>query len=318
MEAALDARGGERFVFVGGAPRSGTTLTQNMLDCHPEIVGGPEFLNLDYLVGVRNRMQGFIARGMIDVFCSAPEADRLFAQLIGDLLLPLADRQGVRFLSEKSPTNVLVFDELLDLFPAARCIFVLRDPRAIVASMLESGIRADSPEKRAKLRTLPWACSLPHAIAHVRRCFERGFAAADRRPDRVHIVTYEGLVTDPEAETRRLCAFLDIPWTDAMLSPSRKAHLGEKPLTSGTDNLFYSSATFGRDPDPAGLHRWKTRLNARQRGQVTLSLADMPRLAAYGYELAPGRLSGPEYALGQGGRLLERARRRVLWSLGSP
>ena len=66
------------------------------------------------------------------------------------------------------------------------------------------------------------------------------------------------------------------------------------------------------------MHQWKTRLNARQRGLVTLAFADMPRLATYGYELAPGKLSGPEYALGQAGRLLERARRRVLWSLGSP
>ena len=59
--------------------------------------------------------------------------DRLTARLIEDLLLPLADRHGAPYLSEKTPSNGLVFRELLELFPAARCIFVLRDPRATIA-----------------------------------------------------------------------------------------------------------------------------------------------------------------------------------------
>ena len=245
---------GERLVFVGGAPRSGTTLVQNMLDCHPEILGGPEFLNLDRIVEVRNRIQGFIARGSIDAFCSAPEADRLFARLIEDLLLPLADRHGARLLSEKTPSNALVFLELLELFPAARCVFVLRDPRAVVASMLEVGARAEAQNHRAPA----WTHSLPAAVEHVRRCLIRGFAAADARPDRVHLVAYEALVTDPEAETRRLCAFLGLPWTAAMLAPSRQAHLGETPITSASRNLWYQPASFRRDPDPGGMHKWKT------------------------------------------------------------
>ena len=298
---------GDRLVFVGGAPRSGTTLVQNMLDCHPEILGGPEFLNLDRIVEVRNRIQGFIARGSIDAFCSAPEADRLFARLIEDLLLPLADRHGARLLSEKTPSNALVFLELLELFPAARCVFVLRDPRAVVASMLEVGARAEAQNHRAPA----WTHSLPAAVEHVRRCLIRGFAAADARPDRVHLLAYEALVTDPEAESRRLCAFLGLPWTAAMLAPSRQAHLGEKPITSASRNLWYQPASFRRDPDPGGMHKWKTKLSARQRGLVTLAFAGMPRLAEFGYALAPRDLAAHEYALGLGARLIERGRRRL-------
>ena len=83
-------------MFVGGAPRSGTTLVQNMLDAHPAILGGPEFLHLARIVELRAAMRESVALGMIDAFASADEVDRLFRALIEDLLLPLADRHGAR------------------------------------------------------------------------------------------------------------------------------------------------------------------------------------------------------------------------------
>ena len=111
---------GERFIFVGGAPRSGTTLVQNMLDSHPEIVGGPEFLHLYEIVRLRNSMAESIRKGWITEFCALETMEQAVAELIARLLLPLADRQGAALLSEKSPPNVLVFAELLELFPQAR------------------------------------------------------------------------------------------------------------------------------------------------------------------------------------------------------
>ena len=206
---------GRRFIFVGGAPRSGTTLVQNMLDCHPEILGAPEFLNLERIVELRNRLRQGIDRGAIEAFASAPEVDRLTAQLIEDLLLPLADRHGAPYLSEKTPSNALVFRELLEIFPAARCIFVLRDPRAIIASMLEVGARAAAQGHP----TQPWTRSLPAAVAYVQRYFRAARAAAAEAPGRVLVLRYETLVTEPEAVTRAICGFLGLPWTAAMLTP---------------------------------------------------------------------------------------------------
>ena len=167
-----------------------------MLDCHPEIVGAPEFRNLDRIVELRNRLRQGIDRAAIDAFASAPEVDRLTVQLIEDLLLPLADRYGVPYLSEKTPSNALVFRELLDLFPAARCIFVLRDPRAIIASMLEVGARAAAQGHLTQL----WTRSLSAAVAYVQRYFRAARAAEAEAPGRVLVLRYETLVTEPEAD----------------------------------------------------------------------------------------------------------------------
>jgi hypothetical protein len=133
---------GERLIFVGGAPRSGTTLVQNMLDCHEEIYGGPEFLHIPDIVRVRSKLHASIARKWIDLICSYEQVDKMTAAWIEDFLLPLADAQRARFFSEKTPENVLVFPQLIELFPKARFIFVVRDPRAIVSSLLEVGARA--------------------------------------------------------------------------------------------------------------------------------------------------------------------------------
>ena len=50
----MNSDGGSRFIFVGGAPRSGTTLVQNMLDSHPDILGGPEFIHIPDIINLRH------------------------------------------------------------------------------------------------------------------------------------------------------------------------------------------------------------------------------------------------------------------------
>jgi Sulfotransferase family len=310
-DAPEEGTRGRRFIFVGGAPRSGTTLVQNMLDCHPKILGAPEFLNLGRIVELRNRLRQGVDRGAIDAFASAPEVDRLTAQLIENLLLPLADRHGAPYLSEKTPSNALVFRELLELFPEARCIFVLRDPRAVIASMLEVGTRAAAAQGHP---TQPWTRSLPAAVAYVQRYFRAARAAAAEAPERVLVLRYEALVTEPEAETRAICGFLGLPWTAAMLTPASSPHPGEQAIIR--TEIWYDPASFRRDPDPAGIDTWKERLTARQKAVITLAFAGMPEVSGAGYPLRPDDLTPREFALGLGARLVERLGGRLRRALG--
>ena len=163
---------GDRFIFVGGSPRSGTTLVQNILDTHTEICGGPEFLHLPDIVGLRNNLYNLIDRGWITKFCSYNQVDRSICSLIENLLLPLADRQGCQFLSEKTPANVLIFSELMELFPQAMFIHIIRDPRAIIAPMIRVGIR----NKEKGWKTQDFTTDVSAAISHVKKCFRAGFA----------------------------------------------------------------------------------------------------------------------------------------------
>ena len=95
---------------------------------------------------------------------------------------------------------------------------MLRDPRAVIASMLGVGARAAAQGHP----TQPWTRSLPDAIAYVQRYFRAARAAAGRRARACAVLHYETLVTQPEAVTRAICGFLGLPWTATMLTPSNR------------------------------------------------------------------------------------------------
>src|SRR5204863_9372309 len=132
---------GERLIFVGGPPRSGTTLVQKVLCAHPDVAGAGEFDFIPTIVGVRDKMRASVRSGRISEHTSEDAVDAAFGELVERLLLPLADRRGRQFLVEKTPHNVLVFSDLASLLPRARFVLVVRDPRDIVASMLDVGDR---------------------------------------------------------------------------------------------------------------------------------------------------------------------------------
>ena len=283
---------GHRLIFVGGAPRSGTTLVQNILDCHPQICGGPVFVHVHSIMQLRSSLHSAVDLGWIDAFCSREQVDERIADLIERLLLPLADEHRCRFLSEKTSANVLVFPELLELFPAAHFVRVVRDPRAVIASMLRVGARA-----REQGRAAPdFTDSLAAAIALTRQRFEAGFAASRLAPARVFAVVYERLVQDPESETRRLCEFLGLEWCRDMITPSRKRHPGEKIIA---DSIWYADRqAYYRDPAPDRIDSWRASLGAIDQARIAAAFCDDRQVAEFGYDIRCGRLDRVLSALG--------------------
>ena len=271
-----DQNRGARFIFVGGAERSGTTLVQNMLDSHPDICGAPEFHHLPDIINLRKKFHVSINRKFIDLICSYDDVDRHMGSLIETFLYPLADQHGCRLLSEKTPRNVLVFPDLINLFPAARFIHVVRDPRAIIASMLQVGRRA----KQESWKAQEFTHSVCAAVAYVRQCQKIGFASFELAPERVFEVVYERLVTDPEHETRRICEFLGVEWSNRMLHPKDVKHLGEKAVTN---NVWYDTKSFNRDPEPHEVDKWKNQLTYVQKVIITTAFLDNKGLTRCGY-----------------------------------
>ncbi|MGI8873681.1 MAG: sulfotransferase family protein [Egibacteraceae bacterium] len=270
--------GTDRIVFVGGCPRSGTTLVQNLLDSHPGIFGGPEFDLIPDIVALREGLQRSVAAGRIAAFCDAARVDEVIAQLISSLLLPLADRASCQLLSEKTPSNALVARSLLDCLPGSRFIFVVRDPRAVIASMFAVGRRAATKAVAAP----PYTRSLRHAIAAVRRYLDAGYDALAAHPDRTLLVVYENLVRRPVTATERLCAFLGVDWSESMVRPSQQDHLGRV----GVDGIWYHASMYRRDPDPSSVLRWQRELDRSTRTAIEMAFDTDERLRALGYDFA--------------------------------
>jgi hypothetical protein len=210
-------------VFVVGCPRSGTTLVQRLLGAHPMVAAAPEtfFVRHHWMRrAAYGPLTGNCAfRRAVDDLVRAPafgemgleagafrraaaEGERTWPALFRLLLSRFAAREGARVVAEKTPNHALYLDVLARFFPAMRVVHVLRDPRAVAWSW----------------RRVPWSTGLVAADAGVWvRYVEAARRALARRPRAMHTVRYERLVRAPEAEARRLCRFLALPFEAAML-----------------------------------------------------------------------------------------------------
>lgn len=278
---------GHRLIFIGGSPRSGTTLVQNMLDCHPLILGGPEFIHLQHIIDLRRRLHSSINKGWIDIICTREDIDSYFIELIEKLFLPLADKNQCEFYSEKSPENILVFSNLIDLFPKAHFIHVIRDPRAIVSSMQQVNKRAINKG----IKSPHFTENLGASIAYVKKCLDAGFTAASCFSDKVLTVIYEQLVTAPEEETKKICKFLEIEWNDLMLYPGGKTHLGQHAITTRSDEIWYDAKAYNRNPESHNIEKWRSELTLCQKVRTTIAFRGNQDLEPYGYSFSRDSLA---------------------------
>jgi hypothetical protein len=194
-----------RLIFVGGSPRSGTTLVQRILDCHPQIYGGPEFDFVPPIADLFQEMRKSIRSGRIDAFVDEKSLVQAFRCLLVALLSPKLQAEEVSYLSEKTPSNVLAFSWLEECAPEAKKILVIRDPRDVVSSMLEVGGR----ERRRHGRATPFIRDTIAAVDYMNHCLKAGTALAEVSANCL-VIYYEDTVADPLAVGNRMYRFIGV------------------------------------------------------------------------------------------------------------
>ncbi len=195
--------------FLGGAPRSGTTLIEQILGAHPEIL-------------VFDEPQSF-AQELLKVLHPPPPARGLTlkalnaldpagrAQLIGryfkSLLRETKEEPGARLLLDKNPSVTASLHVWLRLFPQSKIVIALRDPRDIVVSCYFQNISLTAANANflSLERTAKFYADCMDVWLRVREL--GGFEWIETR--------YEDVVGNLEAEGRRVTSFLGLPWHEA-------------------------------------------------------------------------------------------------------
>lgn len=190
----------------------------------------------------------------------------------GRLILALVDeyarKQGIDSWGtwvDHTPQNIQDPLMLLQIFPEARFIHLVRDPRAVAASVLPLDWGPDSADEAA----LFWAQKLSY-----------GLVLEQSHPERVMRVYYEDIVRTPEETVRRVCTHCGIEFSPAMLAGSAFA---VPDYTRGQHRLV------GSRPDPKRLESWKQKLDFWQVATIEKSVGDM--MMIMGYELSHPNLS---------------------------
>lgn len=324
----------EKFVFITGIARGGTSLIGRMVDAHPRLSIAidaylPVFRSLrNALLAAEGGNGGFdpslplqdghftdrqlrwldtVLAGDLGVAFDAaelPDLQERFRERASDEsadLLPLIDGLGGATYREFIANALALIpaarpDEtaewigvkdlwIIDLFPAlargypdARFVLILRDPRAIVASI--HGYRPIDPSQCAHTLSVlrHWRKALACATA---------FAADPLLADRFRVVRYEDVVQAPEPHARELSALLGLDYDAAMLDYNGLTDhaTGEKWQGNSTfDETLQGIST-------APTERWREKLPEKAVRFAEFACdADM-RLAGYEPVFAPDELS---------------------------
>ncbi len=227
----ITSHGGD-LVFLGGAPRSGTTLLQQILDSHSLIYGGPEFDHIPKTIELWESYRRSYFNGRTNhYYRNESEIDQRFRQLIVSIFNNTLSLKKKKILSEKTPFNTLLFDQLYQLFPESKFIQIIRQPSDVVNSLRNVRRNAIKHNKR-----------VPHLSKSILTSIRliKPYYFHPKIPDeKILFIKYEDLVANKIVEINRVCKFLEIDFDPKMLRHEMYQH----DVAKVYDNVWYSKQT---------------------------------------------------------------------------
>ena len=190
--------------FLLGFPRSGTTLLEQALQSHGDIVTLEEHdLLADFAERYLSGGPGLDQLSMLEGHALGI-ARETYWQRLRDLGI---DVEGKVFV-DKHPFNTIKLPLIAKLFPDAKIILALRDPRDVVLSCFRRHLDID--QAKYELLALDGAARLYDSVMRL------GELCRETLPLAILAHRYEDLVADFDRQTRAVCDFLGVTWQESM------------------------------------------------------------------------------------------------------
>lgn len=294
-----------RSLFIGGCPKSGTTLLLSLLDGHPQLVVLPEetfFLEQYFrrycpLPTVPDRLRRLLEKTHLQLLglgqvkrerhvVSKDERDYsrfdyprfvalmqevsrqpwvndslLFSEVVRNYAVVQGyDWQKCVHWVEKSVCNEVYHEAMDKLFPDAKMVQVLRDPRAMFASVKKALVNQYGAYTKAHRFTRKWN-SCTKETPRLRK-----------NPKRFLVVRYEDLVKNPQEQMQAVCRLAGIDFIPELLNPTRA---GEKWQGNSAHQASFSGIS------TAAIDQWKSQLTEHEIWWIELHTRKGMELAGY-------------------------------------
>ena len=191
-------------IFVVGMPRSGTTLVEQIISSHPQASGAGELAAIEEI----SRQIAAVA-----------ESKRSYPECLGELSQRGSQLLGQRYL-EKLARNQTLSQRIVDktwynfyflgliatLFPKARIIHCLRDPRDIAISCFFSNFNS-----------VHWSWKIEDIISYYDAYCRLMEHWTGTLPLKMFSIRYEELIADQERISRDIINFCGLEWSDDCL-----------------------------------------------------------------------------------------------------
>ena len=227
----------KKLIFVLGLPRTGTTLTHQIIASHPKVrgVGESNVLHAYFLPNMKK--DNFI----INMFKNNKINEKYISQLSQNLGKNYEYFSKDKIILDKSPFNFFWIGFIKLLFPHAKVIHMNRDIKDTAVSIynnLFGGVKMD------------WTYSQKNIVKYVEIYKELMSFWEDKIPNYVYNLHYEDLVNNQEKISKKILEFCDLEWNDKCLNFYKTAvpvhtvslHQSRQPIykKSINSNINYS------------------------------------------------------------------------------
>ncbi|SDP78638.1 tetratricopeptide repeat-containing sulfotransferase family protein [Desulforhopalus singaporensis] len=213
-------------IFILGMPRSGTTLTEQIIASHPKVYGAGELADLEQVASINGKKYPL----------SMENITREKLRSIGERYVaglqernPQADR-----ITDKMPANFNLIGLIHLILPNARIIHVRRNPVDTCLSAFTILFNKKTQHHSYDLVELGrYYLAYTRIMDHWRRLLPQGS---------FYELQYEDLVADSENQTRALIEFCGLDWEDACIAPHKTSRSVKTASITQVREPIYTSS----------------------------------------------------------------------------
>ena len=216
----------KKIIFVVGMPRSGTTLTEQIISSHKEVFGAGELPylseffndNINFLEQINNTTK--IKNFLID--CQKYYFSKIEGHKINE-----------NIIIDKAPLNFKWIGFILAIFPNSKIIHCQRDPMAICWSNYKNSFSSRSIGFSYDLVDLAKFFNLYDDLMNF---WKKSFSK------NIYNLDYQQLVTNKEIEIKKIINFCELKWDDNCLKPEEnKKSVSTASLSQVRSPIYKSS-----------------------------------------------------------------------------
>ena len=247
-------------IFIVGHPRSGTTLLAALLDRNSQIAVTPETHFANVIAGLLPSLRKQAREAALDALLKKTrlndlklERSQLERHLDGQPLTAAttfraaletyAEQHNKTRVAEKTPIHIRYLPQLFSWFPHAKVIWIVRDGRDAVLSLLNVAWATT----RIWQLSLQWVRNVGCGLE-----YERTY------PGKIYRIGYEALLRDAETELIALHRFLGIDF-----EPGQLDHRQETSIVPAWEESWKGKARQALDPGRANV--WRHQASPHQR-----------------------------------------------------
>jgi len=206
----------KKLIFIVGLPRSGTTLTHQILAAHSKVHGAGEIVILDQWIKKKINNQDFIS-----LFKNhSINSDEKIKDIINNYFSKISYiKTSKNIILDKNPLNFQWLGFIKILFPNAKIIHCTRNLKDTALSIYKNAFEINS---------MVWSNDQEDLVQYMSLYLDLMKFWEKKIPNFIYNLNYEKLINNQKEETEKLLNFCELDWEEDCLNFNKKAN----PITT--------------------------------------------------------------------------------------